>query len=265
MLRYKCTVSYVGTRYAGWQIQEKAHPPLTIQGELEKVVRTVTKCPLRVHGAGRTDSGVHAEGQVMHFTLPPNPSTPHKEKSCEEWENIFHAMLPSDICVHKVEKVDESFHSRFSAQKKTYAYTLWTQRNFAPPRLRPFMWAPGKLNVAAMHQALPYLMGKHDFAALQNVGTPVEDTLRHIYSLELHQGSPWAPEAFHPHILTLTAEADGFLKQMVRNITGLLVAVGQGRFAAQHIPALLQSRHRPNAPATAPPQGLSLLKVHYPT
>ncbi len=259
MLRYKCTLSYVGTRYAGWQIQEKPHAPPTIQGELEKVLQHVCRMPIRVHGAGRTDTGVHAEGQVMHFTLPPHP----KEKSCQEWENIFHGLLPHDICVYKVEKVDDSFHSRFSAQKKTYAYTLWAQRNFLPPRLRPFVWGTGKLHLDAMQEAIPHLQGTHDFASLQNVGTPMDNTVRTLHTLTLTQGSPWAPLHMSPHILTLTVEADGFLKQMVRNITGLLVAVGQGRFQAQHIPALLQAKHRPAAPACAPPQGLSLIKVDY--
>ncbi len=259
MFRYKCTLSYVGTRYAGWQIQEKAKAPLTIQGELEKVLHTVCDLPIRIYGAGRTDAGVHAEGQVMHFTLPPQC----KEKTCEAWENIFQARLPHDICVYNVEKVDDSFHSRFSAQKKTYAYTLWAQRNFLPPRLRPFVWAPGKLHLDAMLEALPYLQGTHDFASLQNVGTPMEDTVRTIHSITLTQGSPWACAVQHPHLLTLHVEADGFLKQMVRNITGLLVAVGQGRFEAKKIPALLEAKHRPSAPACAPPQGLSLIKVDY--
>ncbi len=259
MTRYKCTLSYVGTQYAGWQIQEKPGAPLTIQGELEKVLRKVTSQPVRVHGAGRTDAGVHAEGQVMHFTLPDTS----KVRSCSEWENIFYGMLPADICVMKVEEVSADFHSRFSAVQKTYTYTLWTQRNFLPPRLRPFVWAPGNLAIEAMREALPHLRGTHDFAAMQNVGTPIADTVRTVHTLELSQGSAWAPQALHPHLLTLTAEADGFLKQMVRNITGLLVAVGQGRFKAQDIPALLLAKHRPAAPATAPPQGLSLVKVWY--
>ncbi len=259
MTRYKCSLSYAGTRYAGWQVQEKPQAPATIQGELEKVLRKVTGEALRVHGAGRTDAGVHAEGQVMHFTLPPSC----KEKSPSEWENIFHSMLPADICVYQVEKVEQDFHSRFHAIKKTYSYTLWTQRNFLPPRLRPYVWAPGRMDVARMQEAVPYLLGKQDFAALQNVGTPISDTTRHVQKLELVHGSPWAPPVYHEHLLTLNVEADGFLKQMVRNITGLLVAVGQGRFDAAAIPALLATKHRPNAPATAPPQGLSLVKVWY--
>ncbi len=259
MSRYKCIISYVGTRYAGWQVQAIPTPPPTIQGELEKVLQQVTGVALRVHGAGRTDSGVHAEGQVMHFTLPPTA----KYRSPEQWENIFHGMLPEDICVLKVEEVADDFHSRFHAISKTYSYTLWTQRNFVPPRLRPFVWAPGHFDVAAMQEAIPYLVGKKDFAALQNVGTPIEDTVRHLQKLTLSYGSPWAPQALHPQILTITAQADGFLKQMVRNIAGLLVAVGQGRFAAEAIPHLLETKHRPNAPATAPAQGLSLVCVQY--
>ena len=195
MIRYKCTLSYIGTNYAGWQIQEsgqnarKAIP--TIQGELERVIFEVTKQNIRIHGAGRTDSGVHAEGQVMHFDL--DESYPNKRnntnnheilidkdiihksniqynspkntaKSPQEWQNIFHGKLSNDICVYKVEQVSADFHSRFSALKKTYAYTLWLGAYNIPPRLYPFIWAPGKINIELMQKALPYLYGTHDFA-----------------------------------------------------------------------------------------------------
>ncbi len=258
MPRYKCTLAYVGTRYAGWQIQELSKAPLTIQGELEKVLFKVTGKLIRVHGAGRTDAGVHAEGQVAHFTIPENC----RDKSAHEWQRIFHALLAPDICVYKVEAVPEDFHSRFLACGKTYSYTLWTDLSFVPPRLRPFLWACGKLNMEKMQQAIPYLLGTHDFAGLQNVGTPMENTTRTIIALSIEQGSPWAAQ--HEHILTLSVDADGFLKQMVRNITGLLVAVGQNRFDCENIPALLQEKNRKKAPATAPAQGLSLVRVHYP-
>ncbi len=258
MPRYKCTLAYVGTRYAGWQIQEASKAPLTIQGELEKVLHTVFGELVRVHGAGRTDAGVHAEGQVAHFTSPAHAK---KIKSPQEWEHIFHAMLPPDICVHRVEVAKDDFHSRFSAIGKSYAYTLWTEYLHMPPRLAPFIWACGKLDVERMQAALPYLVGKHDFASLQNVGTPIEDTTRILNNLELSQGSPWAVSNLP--LLTINVNANGFLKQMVRNITGLLVAVGQGRFDAQDIPELLAAKNRKLAPPTAPAHGLSLLQVHY--
>ncbi len=258
MPRYKCTLAYVGTRYAGWQIQELSKAPLTIQGELEKVLFKITGETVRIHGAGRTDAGVHAEGQVAHFT---SPST-RKAKPPEEWERIFHALLPPDISVLKVEIVDDDFHSRFSACGKTYSYSLWTDFLHISPRLRPFFWTCGKLDMQLMQTAVPYLLGKHDFASLQNVGTPIQDTVRNIEYLHINQSSPWS--SAHENIITITVKADGFLKQMVRNMSGLLVAVGQKRFDSAQIPQLLHEKNRKKAPPTAPPQGLSLISVEYP-
>ena len=113
MPRLKITLAYVGTQYCGWQIQEKANPPPTIQGELEKVLRKVTGAPTRVHGAGRTDSGVHAEGQVAHVDVP-------EDKAHLDWQRIFNTTLPKDISVLSVQKVSDTFLSRFDAVHKTY-------------------------------------------------------------------------------------------------------------------------------------------------
>ncbi len=258
MPRYKCTIAYVGTRYAGWQIQELSKAPLTIQGELEKVLQKVNGELVRIHGAGRTDAGVHAEGQVAHFTSPAT----RKAKTPKEWEHIFHSLLPADISVLKVEQVEDDFHSRFSACGKTYAYSLWTELLYTPPRLRPFVWTCGKVNLERMQTAIPYLLGTHDFAGLQNVGTPIQDTVRTLEFLNISHGSPWS--ASNENILTITVKANGFLKQMVRNIAGLLVAIGQNRFDSTHIEQLLHDKNRKKAPATAPAQGLSLIAVHYP-
>ncbi len=259
MPRYKCTLAYVGTRYAGWQIQEPAKAPLTIQGELEKVLHKVTGELVRFHGAGRTDAGVHAEGQVAHFTSPSHC----KEKSPEEWEHIFHALLPADICVHKVERVHDDFHSRFDSISKSYTYTLWTKSMYMPPRLAPFLWACGSIDVERMQSAIPYLVGTHDFASLQNVGTPIEDTTRTINTLEIQPFSPWVNASQNLPLITINVNANGFLKQMVRNITGLLVGIGKNRFAPEDIPKLLHEKNRKKAPPTAPAQGLSLICVEY--
>ncbi len=261
MPRYKCLLAYVGTRYAGWQVQDVKKAPLTIQGELEKVLLKVTGSLVRVHAAGRTDAGVHAEGQVVHFTT-------EKAKSAQEWEHIFGALLPPDICVQQVHVVTDDFHSRFKSIAKTYRYTLWIHAQDetalpVPPRLRPFVWSCGHVDVQRMQGALPYLRGKHDFCALQNVGTPMEDTERTIQRLELGFGSSWAPSEYTPHTLTLEVQGDGFLKQMVRNMTGLLVAVGKGKLLAHDIPQLLAQKHRPKLPATAPACGLTLWRVYY--
>ncbi len=256
MTRLKITLSYVGTHYHGWQIQEKANPPPTIQGELEKVVARVLGHTVRIHGSGRTDSGVHAEGQIAHMDVP-------KAKAHLDWQRIFNTSLPPDISVFRVEEVAHDFHSRFQAVHKTYAYTYWCTKKFMPPRLYPFAYAVGPLDVQAMRLALPYLQGTHNFAALQNAGTPMENTVRTIMDIRLEHICPWLSPAFHEHILTLTVQADGFLKQMVRNMAGLLAAVGQHKITPEHIPHILQQASRQHAPPTAPAKGLTLKHVHY--
>ncbi len=266
MTCFALTIAYVGTRYAGWQIQEVSKAPLTIQGELEKILTKVTGTLVRVHGAGRTDSGVHAEGQVAHIHI--NDNTEHTKKKAKtplEWQRIFNTQLPSDISVLAVQRVADNFHSRFNAVSKTYAYTFWTEPHYIPPRAHPFVWACGKLDLEAMKMALPYLQGQHDFCCLQNVGTPIENTVRTVLAIDLQQGSPWLPHAIGQSALCLTVTADGFLKQMVRNMAGLLCAVGRHKFIPQNIPTLFQNAQRKLAPPTAPACGLSLVRVHYET
>ncbi len=254
MQRLKLNISYVGTQYCGWQIQDNAS---TIQGELEKVLELILGEPVRVHGAGRTDSGVHAEGQVAHVDIPT-----HKAEL--DWQRIFNTNLPDDICVHGIELVHPEFHSRFDAKSKTYNYTFWTDKAYMPPRLKPFAWSCGPLDIKSMQIALGHLRGRHDFACFQNAGTDIEDTTRFIYGASLEQTCPWLPTKYHPQVLTLSINANGFLKQMVRNIAGLLVAVGRNNFDEQDVPSLIASGIRKNAPSTAPACGLSLQKVIYP-
>ncbi len=254
MQRLKFNISYVGTQYCGWQIQENGP---SIQGEMEKVLELVTGTLIRVHGAGRTDSGVHAEQQIAHADIP-------ADKADLDWQRIFNTNLPSDISVQKVEPVHPEFHSRYDAKSKTYTYTFWTDRTTMPPRLRPFAWDCGPLSIKDMQMALGHIRGRHDFACFQNAGTDIEDTTRFIYGANLEQTCPWLPVKYHPNVLTLTINANGFLKQMVRNIAGLLVAVGRDNFEVEHIPSLLAERIRKNAPPTAPACGLTLLKVLYP-
>lgn len=253
MPRLRLTLAYMGSRYCGWQIQDKPQAPPTIQGELEKVLQRVCGSLLRVHGAGRTDSGVHAEGQVAHVDIP-------DAKAALDWQRIFNTSLPGDISVVEARWEHDGFHSRFDALHKTYTYQLWLERRWMPPLLRPLAWDCGPLDVERVRTALPLLLGKHDFRCLQNAGTPIEDTARTIMALEL------APELAlfpHPAALALRVTADGFLKQMVRNLTGLLVAIGRGKFEVQAVPELLRHGSRADAPPTAPACGLSLSAVTY--
>lgn len=260
MPRLKLTIAYVGTHFAGWQAQEYKTrvQPRTVQGELEKALRTMLGRhagdePVRVHGAGRTDSGVHAEGQVAHVDIPEGAR--HTAR-LHDWQRGFSALLPHDMAVISVEEAAPDFHARTSARGKRYTYSLWLRRDFILPQLRDFAWDCGPLNVDAMRAALPHLVGTHDFASVQNSGSEVTTSTRTISSITME--SP-APDRMLWHF-----EADGFLKQMVRNLMGLLVHVGQGKLSPETVPDILAARdRRALSSPTAPAKGLTLMKVFY--
>lgn len=247
MPRLRMTIAYVGTAYKGWQIQKNGE---TIQGVLEKCLARICQTHIRVHGSGRTDSGVHAVGQVAHCDVP-------EDKSHIPWQRALNAMLPPDISVLDVTAVPESFHARFSVLTKRYAYTLWTNPAFTLPQRAPYVWAVRRLDFEAMDRAALLLCGTHDFSAFQNAGTEVKGTVRTLFSVTRTRGTL-------PDEWMYTFHADGFLKQMVRNLMGLLVEVGRGSLTPQDGQRILAGCDRTAAPATAPPQGLSLEFVEYP-
>lgn len=263
-MRLKLLLAYLGSRYSGWQIQEKPNPPPTVQGELEAALRVLAGAPVRVFGSGRTDAGVHAHGQVAHCDVPDAKATDARSGGARDWRHSLNALLPRDIRVLEVTPAPAGFHARKDAKRKTYAYQFWQERSFLPPQLTPYVWNCGQLDISAMRAALPRLLGEHDFAGLQNAGTDVESTRRTLFAASLDALPPC--EFYPPHapLLRLTVTADGFLKQMVRNMAGLLVACGQGKIAPEAIPDLLAARDRRAVPsATAPPQGLALVSVAY--
>ncbi len=209
----------------------------------------ICSVPVRVCAAGRTDAGVHALGQVVHCDLPEN-------RIRVPWQRALNSVLPEDMAVTGVQQVDRNFHAMFSARRKTYSYTLWQRTDYVLPQRRPFVWKVGELNLEKMRQAGAVLTGEHDFGAFQNVGTPVMSSVRQLFAVWFTPG-PGESE------LECHFQANGFLKQMVRNLMGALVAVGQGRLSTEGLEALLQDRDRTRAPATAPAQGLCLSRVYY--
>lgn len=246
MPRIRLTLAYDGTDFSGWQLQPRDR---TVQGELETALGEILGTPPRVHGSGRTDSGVHAMGQIAHFDSPP-------ERTGMPWQRALNSLLPKDVRVLEAAVVDDEFHARYSAKSKTYEYILWHTREFCLPQRRRFVWACGPVDFAAMDEAAHALTGEHDFAAFQNVGTPVKSTVRTITKLSRSRG-------INEHETVWRFSADGFLKQMVRNIMGCLVACGRGRISPDDVRRILDSADRSQAPATAPPQGLSLISVDY--
>ena len=254
-MRLKLTIAYVGTHFKGWQVQAHAHypNPRTVQAELEAAIGGIAGRPVVVLGSGRTDSGVHADGQVAHVDIP-------EDKAGINWLRAINSKLPPDVAILAVEPVPDDFHAQNSCRRKAYTYSLWLSQAFTPPRLREFVWRTGPLNLTAMEEAAACLLGEHDFAAMQNVGTPKESTVRTIYSLTRH---PDANPTWDGTLVHWRVEGNGFLKQMVRNIMGLLVEVGRGKLAPAEVPGIIETRDRKAAPATAPAQGLTLSAVYY--
>ncbi len=246
MPRIRLTVAYVGTRYQGWQVQGQG---ATIQGAIEDKLARICGEPVRLHGSGRTDSGVHALAQVAHFDVP-------ESKAHVPWQQALNSMLPDDIAIIDARQVHADFHARFSVRSKRYAYTLWTEPGFTLPQRAPFVWPVRGLDFQAMEQAAGLLAGTHDFAAFQNAGTEIKGTVRTLEPILRAPGT-------HPAEWVFRFQADGFLKQMVRNLMGLLVEVGRGRLAPRDARAILEGLDRRMAPTTAPARGLTLEEVIY--
>ncbi|WP_320173474.1 tRNA pseudouridine(38-40) synthase TruA [Maridesulfovibrio sp.] len=246
MQRIKLIIAYDGTNFCGWQLQPELR---TVQGELEKAITRITGTSVRVHGSGRTDSGVHAYGQVVHFDVDDTRVT-------VPWQRALNSLLPDDVTVLDAEFVTPDFHSRFNALRKTYTYTLWLENNFFLPWRRHYVWKCGPLDLKAVDRSMQFFLGEHDFAAFQNTGTPVSSTVRTIFDFKRYPGQS-------EHEMVLEVCGSGFLKQMVRNMVGCLVEVGRGKAEPETVRLLLQMKDRTAAPATAPAQGLCMAGVYY--
>jgi tRNA pseudouridine38-40 synthase len=246
MPRLKLTLAYVGTRFSGWQIQPRAR---TVQLVVEEAVSAIVGAPVRAQGSARTDAGVHALCQVAHVDVP---------ERCAHipWRRALNAKLPEDLAVIAAAEASPAFHARFDSIGKTYAYHLWLTRDWVYPQRRPFVWRTGPLDLDLMDRAAGLFVGRQDFAAFQNVGTPVSSSVRTVFSFTRTPGD-------HPEEIVWRISADGFLKQMVRNIMGCLVEAGRGKVSADAVRSLLMGRDRTLAPATAPARGLCLERVDY--
>lgn len=249
MPRLKLILAYDGTDFNGWQIQAGTNQR-TVQGCLEEVLAQICNQHIRAHGSGRTDTGVHALGQAVHIDIP-------DKRMDVPWQQALNALLPRDISVLHVGPVPPEFHVRFDALSKTYTYSLWPESRYDIPQRRNFVWATGPLDLEAMDQAARLLVGRYDCKCFQNMGTPVDDTVRNVILVDREPG-------LFPGEVCFRFEADGFLKQMVRNMIGLLVWIGQGRFSPTDVPGIIAGLDRGAPFPTAPPQGLTLMAVRYP-
>lgn len=246
MRRLRLDLEYEGTRYHGWQVQPNA---LTVQECVERTLRTVLNESCRVVGAGRTDAGVHALGQVAHFETTRTIAAPALQRA-------LNSLLPADIAVREVREVPESFHARKSAVRKRYVYWIWNDPRKCALWER-FCWhVPVPLDLSAMGAAASHLTGRHDFSSFQASGCESRDNpVREVDLLRVE--SPPGP------FVRITVEAASFLRHMVRNLVGTLVEVGLGRIGADDVRSILEARDRRRAGRTAPGRGLFLEWVCY--
>lgn len=244
--RWKCVVAYDGTTFSGWQAQPDKN---AVQDHIERRLRELLQAEVRIHGSGRTDAGVHARGQVFHF----DSAWRH---GGEKLLAALRGGLPPTIQVRAAEPVTTDFHARFSAIGKIYHYHL-VHGEWADPFAHPFTWSvPRRLDVAAMRAAAAALRGRHDFRAFSAFGGEErENTVRTLARLDLIEDGPG---------LRIEAEAEGFLYKMVRSLVGALAYAGMGKLTPARIAELLLTRERTAEIETAPPQGLCLMRVHYP-
>jgi tRNA pseudouridine38-40 synthase len=245
MPRYKCIISYDGSGFSGYQVQPNKR---TVQSVLEAVLTKMHKGEtVKVSGSGRTDAGVHAKGQVIHFDSP--LMIPE-----DKWEKALNSMLPDDISVLSVVSVEELFHARFDAKGKEYRYVLHLSSKRDPFQRKFAYQYPYPLNLHAMEQASKFFLGTHDFTSFCAAKTEVEDKVRTIESIDF---------TLEDEILTIRFIGNGFLYNMVRILVGTLLEVGSGERSPEDIPIILAHNDRRVSGKTAPAHGLYLWEVFY--
>ena len=280
MRNVRLTISYDGTNYCGWQRQKENHPHLlppksphllsspsrgeewkergrieeggergTIQGTIEERLEKLLQEKIKLTGSGRTDSGVHAFGQVANF----------KTKSTLSLKEIgrgLNALLPKDIRIKRLILVPERFNSRYDLLSKTYHYVI--SRQDSPFLLNYAYFCPYKLDLSAMKKASGFLIGKHNFSSFQAAGSKIKKSVRSIKKLSIRKKKTSCSD-----LITIKVEASGFLYKMVRNIVGTLLEVGKGKIAPEELKKILHKKDRKFAGPTAPAKGLYLKRVKY--
>ncbi len=244
MRNVKCIVAYDGSAYCGYQ-RQNGQP--TVQEALEWAVERIFGAKTTVHASGRTDSGVHACGQVIHFMV--KDGVPEDRIAA-----ALNSVLPADIVVLEARTVHDSFHARISAVQKTYEYYMLNRTTSCPFRRLYALHIPAKLDSDAMHTAALQLLGTHDFSSFQAAGSSVVHPKRTVTRSQVCR---------QDDMVIYTVTADGFLYNMVRIIVGTLIEVGRGKTEPDEMKKILQARCRAKAGSTAPPQGLFLKEVEY--
>lgn len=245
MNRFKCTIAYDGTNFLGFQVQPNGR---TVQGDIEKALYKLHKgVEIRIHPSGRTDAGVHACGQVIHFDSP--LSIP-----IDRWQVALNTLLPDDIVVVAVENVNTDFHARYNVVKKEYRYFLLNQKERDVFRKNHSYYYPYPVDLDRMIEGTKYLLGTHDFTSFCSTKSDKENKIRTIEEIEIWKDN---------NELVFRFVGDGFLYNMVRIIVGTLLKVGQGKLEPKDVKVILEKKDRQAAGKTAAPQGLHLWRVWY--
>ena len=242
--RIRLVIQYDGTNYVGWQLQENG---VSVQQLLNEAVLAVTGETVQLHGSGRTDSGVHARAQVAHFDT--NARMP-----ADKFAIALNMRLPRDIRVLFSEEAPEDFHARFSAKNKTYRYTVQTGLHADVFTRNTALHIHTPLDFERMRLAAADALGEHDFAAFMSAGSTLERTVRTVTRSE------WTADGRYFYY---DVSANGFLYNMVRILVGTMLEIGSGKLPQDAILRALESKNRSDAGATAPPQGLMLMRVQY--
>lgn len=251
MRNIRLTIEYDGTNYNGWQIQQKKPKEVgtekTIQGVIERVLGGILQEEVRLIGAGRTDAGVHALGQVANFkTKSKTPIT--------VIQKALNGLLPKDIIIRDIEEVKPYFNARFDARSKIYRYQI-LNRDYSSAFDRLYQYhVPYKLDVRLMRQEARVLVGRHDFKSFQAADKRERMSVRNLRRISIRRDGP---------AISIDIEADGFLYNMVRNIVGTLIEIGRGKFPPGSMRKILLAKDRTLAGPTAPAKGLSLVQVRY--
>ncbi len=244
MKRIKLTIAYDGTNYCGWQVQPNG---ITVEEVLNRALQKLTGEEIFVIGASRTDSGVHALGNVAVFdtdtTIP-----------AEKIAMALNQRLPEDIVITRSEEVPSDFHPRYCDCSKTYEYHILNTQIPVPTKRLTNYFVSYTLDLEKMRQAAAYLVGEHDFVSFCNVRTDVENTVRTIYALDILQDG---------EEITIRITGNGFLYNMVRIIVGTLIRVGRGFYEPEKVQEILQAKDRKVAGVTAPAHGLMLVEINY--
>lgn len=247
LFRFALVVEYVGSRYHGWQRQDETDVP-TVQRELERALARIADHPVTVMCAGRTDAGVNGTWQVVHFET----TAKRVERA---WVLGTNSHLPDDIAVKHAIKVDDRFHARFSATARRYRYLIYSAPVKPALLSKGVTWTHKQLDTDSMHLAAQSLVGEHDFTSLRAAGCQAKSPIRTIHDISVYRSG---------ELIVIDVAANAFLHHMVRNIAGMLMAIGAGDAPIEWVDEVLVAKDRRKAGITAPPYGLYLVDVCYP-